>query len=240
MFAEIRNLKKLMDVLVLAVFTLAAGCGGGGGDEPSSTDGGDSLGATLVTCIIVTLATGQAGCGSSGSSPPTSSTPPSSTPPSSTPPPPATPPSSVSQLALRRNVELEPNDDLAKANLPSFAARKTPDTKIGWIAVGTINDLTDITDAFAFTPSQTHKYTLVLCPPAGSTCSSSSQIDTLTAFFRVLDQDGNVLLTSEADTIDGNRRHATFDAGVLYYVTVDAGDTMGVAVDYRIFVHEAL
>ena len=78
----------------------------------------------------------------------------------------------------------------------------------------------------------------MLCPPEGSTCSDNSGIDTLTAFFRVLDQGGNVLLTSEADTDDGNSRHTTFDAGVLYYLTVDAGDTMGVTVDYRLFVYE--
>ena len=47
-----------------------------------------------------------------------------------------------------------------------------------------------------------------------------------------------MLLTSEADTDDGNSRHTTFDAGVLYYLTVDAGDTMGVTVDYRLFVYE--
>jgi len=78
----------------------------------------------------------------------------------------------------------------------------------------------------------------LLCPPEGSKCSDNSGIDTLTAFFRVLDQGGNVLLTSEADTDDGNSRHTTFDAGVLYYLTVDAGDTMGVTVDHRLFVYE--
>ncbi len=35
MFTEIRTLKNLMRVAVLAVLPLFAACGGGGGDEPS-------------------------------------------------------------------------------------------------------------------------------------------------------------------------------------------------------------
>ena len=107
-----------------------------------------------------------------------------------------------------------------------------------WVVAGSINDVTDITDAYAFTPNQTREYYLSLCPAAGSTCCGNSGIDTLTAFCRALDQDGNVLLMSEADTDDGNRYRTTFDAGVLYYLTGDSGDTMGVTVDYRLFVYE--
>ena len=92
---------------------------------------------------------------------------------------------------------------------------------------------------FAFTPNQTRNYNLALCPPNSGICNRDTGIDTLTAFFRVLDQDGNVLLTSEADTVNGNRHGMTLNAGVLYYITVDAGDTMGVTVGYRIFVYEA-
>ena len=107
-----------------------------------------------------------------------------------------------------------------------------------WVVAGSINDVIDTTDEYAFTPNQTRGYYLSLCPAAGSTCCGNSGIDTLTAFCRALDQDGNVRLTSEADTDDGNRYRTTFDAGVLYYLTVDAGDTMGVTVDYRLFVYE--
>jgi len=231
MLTRIRTLKNQIRVAVLALIPLVAGCGGGGGDDASPSDGGDSLGTTLVTCIIVTLATGQAGCGSSGSSSPPSSPPPS-------PPPPPPPSSSGAALVIRPYNELEPNGDLATANLPTYPTRSSPGQRVGWYAVGSINDVTDITDAFAFTPNQTREYYLSLCPPEGSICDDNSRIDTLTAFFRVLDQDGTVLFTSEADTIDGNKYFATLAAGVLYYVTVDAGDTMGVTVDYRLYVYE--
>lgn len=230
MFTELRTLKNLMRVAILAVFPLFAACGGGGGDDSSASNDNDGPGVNPIACIIVLLATGENVCADSSDSSPTAlSSPPPSSP---------SPPSSGSEPSLHANQEFEPNGELANANLPSSATRSTPDQTVGWVVAGSINDVTDITDAYAFTPNQAREFYLSLCPPEGSTCSGNSGIDTLTAFFRVLDQDGNVLLTSEADTDDGNRQRATFDAGVLYYLTVDAGDTMGVTVDYRLFVYE--
>ncbi len=229
MFTEIRTLKNRMRVAVLAVFPLFAACGGGGGDEPSPPADNTEPGNNPIVCIIIFITSGDTACGDSSDSSPQSSAPQPSPPPA---------PSSSSAPLLHANEEFEPNGELANANLPSSATRNTPDQTIGWVVAGSINDVTDITDAYAFTPNQTRGYNLSLCPPEGSTCSGNSEIDTLTAFFRVLDQDGNVLLTSEADTDDGNRHRTTFDAGVLYYLTVDAGDTMGVTVDYRLFVFE--
>ncbi len=229
MFTEIRTLKNLMRVAVLAVLPLFAACGGGGGDEPSPPDDNTEPGTNPIVCIIIFLASGDTACGGSSDSSPQSSAPQPST---------QSTQNSSSAPLLQANQEFEPNGDLASANLPLSATRSTPDQKIGWYVAGSINDVTDITDAFAFTPNQTREYYLALCPPEGSTCSGNTGIDTITAFFRVLDQDGKVLLTSEADTDDGNRQRTTLDAGVLYYVTVDAGDTMGVTVDYRLFVYE--
>jgi len=228
MFTEIRTLKNLMRVAVLAVFPLFAACGGGG-DEPSPPADNAEPGNNPIVCIIIFLASGDTACGDSSDSSPQTSAPQPST---------QSTQSSSSVPLLHANQEFEPNGDLASANLPLSATRSTPDQKIGWYVVGSINDVTDITDAFAFTPNQTREYYLALCPPEGSTCSGNTGIDTLTGFFRVLDQDGNVLLTSEADTDHGNQYRTTLDAGVLYYVTVDAGDTMGVTVDYRLFEYE--
>jgi hypothetical protein len=233
MLTRKETLKNLIRVAVLANFALVAACGGGGGDDASPPSNDESSGPGVVACIILTLATNQLACGSSGSSSPPSSSPPSSTPPPSTP-----PTSAGAALVIRHNNEFEPNGDLGNANLPSSPTRNSPDQEIGWNVDGSIDDVTDITDTFAFTPNQTRNYSLALCPPKSGICNGNTGIDTLTAFFRVLDQDGNVLLTSEADTINGNRHGITLDAGVLYYVTVDAGDTMGVTVGYRIFVYE--
>jgi hypothetical protein len=226
MFTARRTLNDLFRVAVLAVLPLFAGCGGG---DSAPADDNDASGPGVITCVIIILATGDTACANSSDSSTTSVHSSSN----------AAAPNSDSEPLLRQNEELEPNNDLANANLPSYAARTSTGQEIGWYVVGSIDDLTDITDAFAITPNQTRDHVLALCPPESSICDANTGIDTLTAFFRVLDQDGNVLLTSEADTESGNNNRITFDAGMLYYVTVDAGDTMGVTVDYRLFVYEA-
>jgi hypothetical protein len=235
MFAELRRLKDLMRVAALAVVLMVAGCGGGGGDDggdggdSGSTGGNDNSPTNPVVCFILILATGDTNCTQSGNSAPPSSPPPSSS---------TAPTSAGAALVLRPNGEFEPNGDLANANLPASPTRSSPDQEIGWYVDGSIDEINDVTDSFAFTPNQTRQYDLALCPPESSICDRNTGIDTLTAFFRVLDQDGNVLLTSQADTVNGNKHRMTFDAGVLYYVTVDAGDTMGSIVGYRLFVYE--
>ena len=223
MFNATRARKNLSHMAMLAVFTLFAGCGGGG-DDSSASNNNDSNG-NPIACFIVFLATGESVCSNSSDSPPAELQAQASS-------------GLTSDSAIQANAELELGADLANANLPVYAIRQSPEQKIGWFGAGSVNDLTDITDAYAFTPTRTRDYYLALCPPQGSSCNSDAGIDTLTAFFRVLDQDGNVLLTSEADTVGGNGTSTTLDAGVMYYVTVDAGDTMGAMIDYRMFVVE--
>jgi hypothetical protein len=231
MFTESTNLKALAHVAAFSLLPLIAACGGGGDDSSADNSG---PGTNPVACIIVILASGQTDCinGDSSSKPSSVSQAAGAAD--------SQPASSITNAApvLQGNQEFESNDELANANLPASAARSTADTQIGWYVAGSIDDIADTRDAFAFTPNRTSEYAIALCPPGGSSCDESAEIDTLTAFFRVLDQDGKVLLTSQADTDEGNSHQVTFDAGVLYYVTVEAGDTMGVTVDYRLFVYE--
>lgn len=233
MFTEFGNLKSLARAAALTLLPLIAACGGGGDDGATADNEGP--GTNPVACIIVILASGQTDCINGGSSSkPTSVSQSigSSTSPAAGP----SIPNAGHQI--QGNQEFESNDELANANLPVSPTGTTTDTRIGWYVAGSIDGVTDTRDAYAFTPNRTSEYALTLCPPEGSRCSEASEIDTLTAFVRVLDQDGNVLLTSQADTENGNSQKMTFDAGAFYYVTVDAGDTMGVSVDYRLFVYE--
>jgi len=220
---EKSTLRNLCQLATLAALPLFAGCGGG--DDSSASNTSDTPGSNPIACFIVFLATGEAVCSNSSDTPSAELQAQDS-------------PGVPSDSVLQANAEIELGAELANANLPAYAIRQSPEQKIGWYGVGTVNDLSDITDAYAFTPTQTRDYYLALCPPEGSSCENDSGIDTLTAFFRVLDQDGNVLLTSEADTVNGNGLSTTLDAGVMYYVTVDAGDTMGARIDYRMIVAE--
>lgn len=248
MFTETKKLKNRVRTAILLVLPLFAACGGGGGDDEAApsepSDTGASVGGVLA-CVVVILVSGDDGCASAASSSSggsglggpgdggydTGGSDPADSGPGDS--------GSTDLLPrLHRNVELEPNNDLMNANLPMYATRQIPDQPIGWIEVGTINDADDVRDVFAFTPVQAREYMLVLCPPEGTACTDTDGIDTLTAFFRILDQDGNVLLTSQADTENGNRHQMMLDAGVLYYATVDAGDTMATAVGYRFLAYE--
>jgi hypothetical protein len=208
---------------MLAALPLFAGCGGG--DDASVANNDDTKGNNPLACILLFLVSGGAICSNSNDSPPGELQAQDSA-------------GLPSDSVLQENAEIELGADLANANLPAYAIRQSPEQKIGWYGVGSVNDVSDITDVYAFTPAQTSNYYLALCPPEGSACDYNSGIDTLTAFFRMLDQDGNVLLTSEADSVNGNGLSTTLDAGVMYYVTVDAGDTMGARIDYRMIVAE--
>lgn len=233
MFTECGNLKSLARAATLALLPLVAACGGGGDDGATADNNGS--GSNPIACIIVILASGQTDCVNGSNSSKTSSVS-QSTGTSTSPTAGSSIPSTGRQL--QGNQEFESNDELANANLPLAPTRTTIDTPIGWYVAGSIDDVSDTRDAFAFTPDRTGEYVIALCPPEGSRCNKGAEIDSLTAFLRVLDQDGNVLLTSQANADTGNNQQTTFDAGVFYYVTVDAGDTMGVTVDYRLFVYE--
>ena len=159
MFTERRTLKNLMRVAVLAVVPLFAACGGGGDDSSPPADNAEP-GTNPIVCIIVFLATGGTSCGGSSDSSTQTSAPQPATPSTQTT---QSTPSSSSAPLLHANQEFEPNGELASANLPLSATRSTPDQKIGWYVAGSINDVTDITDAFAFTPNKTREYYLALC-----------------------------------------------------------------------------
>ena len=134
---------------------------------------------------------------------------------------------------------MEPNNDLINANVPlfaGFAGNGSTAQQTGWKVSGGIHDIDDLRDSFMLTPRRTYRYRVALCPPEGTSCQDQVGIDPFTVFWRVLDQDGNELLTSEVSA--SNKNFITLDAGVLYYVTVDAGDTMGVEVGYQLYVYE--
>ena len=139
---------------------------------------------------------------------------------------------------MRTIIEVEPNNDLSMANAASMPSRTKPENRVGFFTFSTINDMSDTVDAFAFTVTETRAFHINLCPPGDGPGCPTKGLDVFTAFFRILDQSGNVLLTSQADELQGNIHSFTFDAGVLYYVTVLAGDTMTADVEYKLGIFE--
>ncbi len=236
---ESKQLKKFIFLAISAAILGLSGCGGGGGGEsapapaPDTGDSGSSVGAALL-CFALVLVSGDdecvtaavSGSGSTGSSGSGGSSNTGGSP----------PPTSGNRSYLMDGSEMEPNNELINANIPRFATRTDPNDQTGWIVTGTVNDVGDTRDAFAVTPRRSYRYRIALCPPGERACENLIGMDPLTLFWRILDQDGNEITSTQGAY--SNKAHVMLDAGVLYYVVVDAGDAMGVNVEYRLYVYE--
>lgn len=245
MITRAKRLKTLM-ILALSASALGlAGCGGGddkGSSDTSSRNGGSSLGGFLL-CAALILTSGDDACASaavsgsssSGSGRPGSSGSGSSGSGSSGGSGGTLPPSG-NHSYLATGDEMEPNNQLINANVPQFAHRIDRDDQTGWIVDGSASDLDDTRDAFALTPRRAYRYRISLCPPGERACENVIGMDPLTLFWRLLDQDGNEITSSQG--AHANKTHVMLDAGLMYYVVVDAGDTMGASVEYKLYVYE--
>ena len=236
MFTQYGRIRKSAPAAILAILPLFAACGGDSADDAETEYELIDNSSNYSTCTSwIDYYDDPANCGNSGSSGGSagsgsgSPTPPTGT--GST-----TPPPSGSGVAALINDELESNDTLANANIMSYPTRSGSITHIGWVANGSISDMNDAADYFSFTAPFGRDYTIRLCPPSGSPCNGSTGIDTLTAYFELLDQDGTVLLSSQAGPT--NAFEMAIDAGVVYYVRVMAGDTMGSIVSYNFQAYE--
>ena len=225
MFTQSGRIKKFAKVVILATLPLFAACGGEEGETETEYEFVDNSSNDFICYSSIDYYNDPATCG--GTYPISGSG-------NSTPPPNVTggmtPPPSGSGIAALLNDEIEANNTFANANIMSYPTRTASITHIGWVANGSISDMNDVADYFSFTAPIGRDYTIRLCPPSGSPCSGTTGIDTLTAFFELLDQDGNVLLSSQAAAT--NAYEMAIDAGVVYYVRVMAGDTMGSTVSY--------
>lgn len=209
-------------VASIAITAMLAACGGGDGEAPPPPDG-PSLGDVLLCAVFFVLINGA--CVPDPDNPP-----PDSPPPDDEPPPDGGSGSDPDQptWAMTWIVDIEPNDTIDMAQPARIASRTPPDEYVGFIASGNVNDQSDVTDVFVFTAEVSRDYRFNLRLP-----DNSAPMDVYAAFFRVLDQNGNVLLSTQADEIGRNFAMMHVDAGVAYYVMVVAGDTVSADLDYR-------
>jgi hypothetical protein len=227
-----RKLKNLYKLATLSVFSLLAACGGGEDDPgPQAVE----TGPNLLACGLAVVTGGDTDtwCSGSGGSDGTSGSGDST-------PPPTAPPTNSGTIYLLVHNEVEPNNQIASANPVGWGSRKAADDGVGWIMNGTSHDIDDQVDAFTFVAERTMYFRIFLCPESGSECErSTGDHDPITVFFRVLDQDGNVLETTQGGGLGHNNIRIQINAGVVYYVTVMAGDTMGAAVEYNLRMYES-
>ena len=225
----------------LALMAILAGCGGGGDDdEPmetppdpaASSSGGDNCNLALLFGANPNTACGRSSTPISPLPPPSGSPPPP--PPISGPPaPPPPPPTNSRGLVFFDNAELEPNNELDSANNVRFAQSETD--REGFKVEGAVTDVDDVYDYYVIARDKLDTFYFQLCSPGEYFCWQGAPIDQGTAFYEVLDQDGNVLKSSLDQ--ESNNGMVTLEAGVVYYVRVVARDTMGATVGYSLVVY---
>ena len=223
-----RTRKFVACIALVAMLPVLSACGGGGGggdgEAPAPADtGGQSVGDAIVCVFLYILLNGEC-------VPDPNSSPPIEPPPEDDGDTGANPGTwSVGNMS-----ELEPNDTLGNAQPVTFPTLAPLDEYV-WVYIkGTLNDQSDVVDSYIMTVPASGDYSLALCHRE----DGCNLIDVYTEFFRVLDQDGNVLFTSQADELGRNHVHMYMDAGIVYYLTINAGDTLGVDLDYKLSIRQ--
>ena len=219
-----RTRKFVVCIVLVAMLPVLSACGGDDGAAPAPADtGGQSLGDAIVCVFLYILLNGEC-VEDPNNAPPTE--------------PPAEDDgdtgSNPGTSTIGSMSELEPNDTLGNAQPVVFPVPAPMDEYVAIKINGTLNDLSDVVDSYILTVPASGDYRLSLCERE-LVCN---RIDVYAAFFRVLDQDGSVLFTSEADELGRNVMQMYIDAGVVYYLTVNAGDTLGIDLDYKLTIRQ--
>lgn len=235
-----QNSRTLIIATILATVPLFSACGGG--EEKSASSDNQGGGTNLVGCLVgLFLGQTDAWCGSSSSSGSSGTsggsasynvaTGSAGTSSGSA----STSPSGRSgPIVILGQDEIEPNNDLMNAQVVTF--NSSAEERKGFKVNASISDVDDQNDYFTFVRPWASDLRFELCPPGEMICESSMQIDSLTAFYEILDQDGNVLASTQA--AEFNTNILRIEAGLSYYVRVTAGDTMGATVGYTLTVYE--
>lgn len=214
MFKHTQWQKTISLLMILSVCPFFAACGGdedGDNNTSSPTNSGGSSGGGLV-CLAYLLVSGDDECLSWGASSSSSSS------------------GSVGKVIRYTPYdEIEPNNDLLNANPLSFPSSEDLD---GFIVDGSVHDVSDQTDLFTFVRASRHDFEFQLCAHGQRSCDQPGEIDTLTAYFDILNQSGSVVTSTQASS--RNSKQMRIEAGTSYYIRVVAGDTMATTVKYEL------
>lgn len=232
------HLRKTNVAILLAASLSLAACGGGDGDAaPAQDSGGTSLGEVIICAFLFVLVDGACVSSSGGGSSSGVSQPGDI---GSLPAFGGLDSSDLPTWTIGTVDELEPNNTLGNAQPLNLPTPYPQEAKVGIYVHGNISDTSDLVDTYIITVPVSQDYNFSICNRFLN-CDGGNTADVFQMFFRLLDQDGNVLLSTQADEIGMNTATMYLDAGIVYYVTIHAGDTRTTSVPYRLgFVQTAI
>jgi len=207
-------LAALQRVGTLVALTGLAAC--------SSSDDGPQCSAVVA---VLTM-----GLGCIGTVTVTSPPPPPAPPPASPPPPPPPPPPGSNIVVISRHVEYEPNNTLDNANPVQFK-NAAADEHIGLDITGTVNQSTDSSDFFVFTPPRSGPFLVYLC---STTCGEPLQSDAV--YLMVYDQSQSTIASTSMGGVQTQQFSVELVAGLAYYVEVNGYNTGASTLDYKLVV----
>ena len=191
--------------LFFLLFSLGTLCVDDGGSQPSQPPAGSSSGSTGGS---------SSGSGNSGSGEGSSST------------------GGTQAVRVNRFTEYEPNSSLDNAN-PVHFLPVSGDTLAGLDITGNVQEATDASDFFVFTPNRSGDYLVYLC---ADTCGEQVVDDAV--HLMVYDQSQTTIAGTPIGVVEEQMFSVHLTAGLAYYVEVHIYDFAGMTYDYRLVVIE--
>ena len=225
-------------IAYLGLMPLFAACGGGddGGDVGTLADVGSSSGASNssssndcnLLLLLLSLGTLCVDDGNQSSSPPTGTSPGSTSGPVSSG---GSSSGNTRQARIGHFTEFEPNSTLDNANLIQLPVVTDVNTSAGIDIVGSVQDDTDRSDFFIFTPSRSDAYLVYLC---ADTCAE--QVNDDAVYLMVYDQNQTTIASTTIGIAEEQRLVVELTAGLAYYVEVHGYATANMPYPYKLVI----
>ena len=217
-----------MLIIWLSIMPLLTACGSGGGigdaidfgNMLGSLGSGGSDGDSTDCTLVVLVVTAGFGCEGSGANQ------------SASPAPDRTGGGNARQVAINRFAEYEPNNTLDNANPVQFGAVAS-EVLASIEIVGSVQDDSDPSDFFVFTPNRSGYYSVYLC---ADSCDERLIDDAV--YLMVYDQSQTTIDGTPVGTVEEQRIEVELTAGLAYYVEVHGYNTAAMSYDYKLVIVE--
>lgn len=222
-------------IALLGIMPIFAACGGGDGDVGTLADvgssSGDSGGSRNCNLLILLLTVGIICADEGASQPPGGNSSGSTGGGSGSGSSGSTGSGGTRQARIGHFTEFEPNSTLDNANVIQLPVVTDVNTSAGIDITGSVQDDTDPSDFFIFTPSRSDAYLVYLC---ADTCAE--QVNDDAVYLMVYDQNQTTIASTTIGMVEEQRLVVELTAGLAYYVEVNGYNTASMRYDYKLVI----